>query len=146
MNNKDLVKNIFSIANSLVHEKGYVCSVDVLMKLGYLSITDYREWRFGKIDYLERACRINLNALSLMNKAIREFSRRRHLSEAWTEYNQHGCKTKRRLRFSKSGNPRIEKLYATHYLDAARLKEMKHQNSIATSTPDKTSTAESLRD
>lgn len=123
-----------------------MCSVDALMKLVYPSITDYREWRFGKIDYLERACRINLNALSLMNKAIREFAHRRYRSEAWIEYNQHGCETKRRLRFCKSGNPGIEKLYATHYLDAARLGEMKHQNSIATSTPDKTSNAESLRD
>jgi len=37
MNNKELEKKVKQIANSLIYEKGFVCSVDVLIKLNYLS-------------------------------------------------------------------------------------------------------------
>ena len=42
------------------HYRGYAAPVDVLMDIGVLSKQDYENWRFGKVPYLERVCKINL--------------------------------------------------------------------------------------
>ena len=54
-------EKIRPIVEALIEEKGYVCSVDVLIKLDYLSKTDYEAWRFGKVPYLEKVCKVNLS-------------------------------------------------------------------------------------
>jgi len=46
----------------------------------------------------------------------KEISREWRLKESWTAYNKYGKGKKARLRFSKSGNEKIEKTYATHYV------------------------------
>ena len=49
MNRKDLNKRIKRHVHELLYEKNYVCFVDLLMKLDYLSKVDYEKWRFGKV-------------------------------------------------------------------------------------------------
>ena len=125
MNNKELEKKTTAIINSLIYEKGYICSVDVLLRLEYLSQKDYEDWRFGRVPYLEKVCKVNLKKLSLTNKIIRKFAEQRQLKKSWTAHNQSGTKDKRRLIFSKSGDPGIETFYATHYIDNKRIDELK---------------------
>ena len=72
MNNKTLEEKVKQLVHSLVYEKGFVCSVDLLLRLGYLSQSDYESWRFGKIAYLEKACIVNLSKLSTINKVLRK--------------------------------------------------------------------------
>jgi hypothetical protein len=125
MNNKELEKKTTAIINSLIYEKGYICSVDVLLRLEYLTQKDYEDWWFGQVPYLEKVCKVNLKKLSLTNKIIRKFAEQRQLKNSWTGYNQWGTKNKRILVFSKSGDPNIEKLYATHFIDNKRISELK---------------------
>lgn len=125
MNNIDLRKKIKSLVHSLQYEKGMVCSIDILIGLNYLSKQDYENWRFGKVDYLERVCKANLSKLTLINKTIRKIANDLKLDKSWTGYNQYGKGVKRRLRFSKSGNKVIEDAYATHYINKKRLTELK---------------------
>lgn len=125
MNNKELEKKTTAIINSLIYEKGYICSVDVLLRLEYLTQKDYEDWRFGRMPYLEKVCKVNLKKLSLTNRIIRKFAEQRQLKNSWTGYNQWGTKNKRILVFSKSGDPNIEKLYATHFIDNKRINELK---------------------
>jgi len=125
MNNKELEKKTTAIINSLIYEKGYICSVDVLLRLEYLSQKDYEDWRFGRVPYLEKVCKVNLKKLSLTNKIIRKFAEQRQLKKSWTAYNQSGTKDKKRLIFSKSGDPGIETFYATHCIDNKRIDELK---------------------
>ena len=101
-----------------------MCTIDILMQLQYLNHRDYEDWRFGRIDYLERVCNINLSKLSLIQKFIRKFSMELELKSSWTGYNQYGKGVKRRLRFSKSGKAAIEEKYATHYVDKIRMLEL----------------------
>jgi hypothetical protein len=124
MNNKELEKKTTAIINSLIYEKGYICSVAVLLRLEYLTQKDYEDWRFGRVPYLEKVCKVNLKKLSLTNKIIRKFAEQRQLKNSWTGYNQWGTKNKRILVFSKSGDPNIEKLYATHFIDNKRINEL----------------------
>ena len=64
MNNKELEKKTTAIINSLIYEKGYICSVDVLLRLEYLTQKDYEDWRFGRVPYLEKVCKVNLKKLA----------------------------------------------------------------------------------
>ncbi len=124
MNNAEIEKRTKSVLHSLIYEKGYVCAVDVFLKLGYLTQKDYENWRHGRVPYLERVCKVNLKKLSLTNRLIRKFAAELKLKGSLTVYNQWGTKGKRRLVFSKSGTPAIEKLYATHFVDNQRIDEI----------------------
>jgi hypothetical protein len=106
-----------------------VCAVDILIQLNYLTKKDYEDWRFGRIEYLEKVCNINLSKLTLINKLIRKYSTELGLKGSWTGYNKYGKGVKRRLRFSKSGDKNIEDRYATHYIDKERINELKEKKS-----------------
>jgi hypothetical protein len=128
MNNADLEKEVKRLVHLNRYEKGYVCPVDILMQLDYLSKNDYENWRFGRADYLEKVCKINLRKLTLINKLIRKHSKDLGLKESWTAYNKFGKGVKKRLRFSKSGKQTIENAYSTHYIDKDRITELKENN------------------
>ena len=117
MNNNDIDKEVKRLVHQNRYEKGFVCAVDVLMQLDYLTKKDYEDWRFGRVDYLEKVCSVNLSKLTLINRLIRKYSVQLDLKSSWTAYNQFGKGIKRRLRFSKSGNKTIEDRYSTHYID-----------------------------
>lgn len=97
-------------------QKGHVAPVDVLLDIGVLSQKGYESWRFGRVDYLERVCTVNLHKLSEIMKTMRQFARKNGWKPSWTFYRQWACKTTRKLRFSKSGDEAIEKSYATHFV------------------------------
>ena len=121
MNNSDLRKKIEIIGKEIIEEKGYLSSIDMLLKLKYFSKNDYENWRFGKVEYLEKVCGVNLKKLSTINKIIEEISLQWNLKKSWTAYNKYGKGGEIRLRFSKSGNERIEEGYSIHYLNIEKL-------------------------
>ena len=125
MNSIELENEVKNLVYTLRYKKGLVCTVDILIKLNYLSKKDYENWRFGKVDYLEKVCNVNLSKLTLINKTIRKIATDLKLDKSWTGYNQYGKGVKHRLKFSKSGNINIEEEYATHYIDKNRIKELK---------------------
>ena len=127
MNNKELEKKVKQFVSELSYLKGYVCSVDVLLKLGYITLSDYQSWRLGKIEYLEKVCEANLHKLSTVNKLIRKFAAEWNLEASWTGYNKFGKGPKKRLIFSKTKDSKIEYAYATHYLNKNRMIELKQQ-------------------
>jgi len=116
VNNKELTKKVSVYAKELIEEQGYISSIDILLKLGYLSKEDLKRWRFGEVEYLEKVCQVNLRKLSTVNKTIRQLSVKWNLKNSWTGYNSHGKSPKRKLQFSKSNNKNIEEAYATHFL------------------------------
>jgi hypothetical protein len=125
MKAEELEKKVKQLVHSLAYEKGFVSSIDILIRLNYLSILDYESWRFGKVEYLEKVCKANLGKLSLINKAIRKNAKELKLESSWTSYHKFGKGENRKLIFSKSRDPKIEDVYATHYLDKKRILELK---------------------
>jgi hypothetical protein len=121
MNNKDLIEKVHSTMNSLINGQGYAAPVDVLMALGVLSKADYENWRFGRVDYLERVCMINLKKLSTINREIRAYAKQNNLKASWSDYLKWGKGVKIRLRFSKSGHEGIERSYATSYVRQVKI-------------------------
>jgi len=137
----ELRVKVHSAMYFLIKDKGAASPVEVLISVGALSKADYERWRNGQIDYLERACKFNLRLLSLVNREIRVYARKHDLKPSWTAYNRWGKGSRTRLRFSKSGDENIEKLYATHYVsrvkvEEAKAKRDKKKESVLTATQD----------
>ena len=133
MNNKDLEKKVKQFVSELSYLKGYVSSVDVLLKLEYITQSDYKNWRLGKIEYLEKVCDANLHKLSTVNKFIRKFAAEWDLEASWTGYNKYGKGPKKRLIFSKTRDTKIEYAYATHYLNKKRIIELNQARQLKNS-------------
>ena len=133
MNNEDLKKKAYSAVSSQWWKRGYVTSVDVLLDMGILTRKNYNDWKNGRIPYLEKACSGSLNKLALISKVIRSFACEKKLKPSFTYYKQNG-KGGKQLRFSKSGDPGIERHYATHYVDSKRIAELKKQKEQEKST------------
>lgn len=114
-NDKALQTKVYSAMCATIKQKGYAAPVDVLMAIGELSKADYENWRNDRVDYLERVCKVNLRKLSFINHEIRVYANKHNLKPSWTDYRKWGKGDNRRLRFSKSGDEQIERLYATHY-------------------------------
>lgn len=117
MNQEQLKVKVISAANDLVNEKGYVAPVDIFMKIDILSKTDYEDWRTGRIPYLEKVCKVNLNKMSLIMKELKSYALKNNFKLSFTVYKKWGKGTKIDLRFSKSGNENIENAYSTHFIN-----------------------------
>ena len=130
MNEKDLISKVHDSMYRQCRDRGYAAAVDVLMDTGILLKQKYEDWRFGKIPFLEAVCNANLNKLSLVLRTMRTYAKKQGLKASFTYYKRWGVKKRGHkvtipLRFSKSGNPEVEKQYATHYVDQARAEELK---------------------
>ena len=133
MNDKELIGKVHSAVYHQCKNRGFAAPVDVLMDVGYLSKQDYENWRYGRVDYLERVCKVNLSKLSLIMREMRSYASKAGLKPSFCYYKRWGTKKKNGqgrkpvipLRFSKSGNPEIERRYATHYVDIKRTDQLK---------------------
>ena len=111
---KNMSEKVHSSINRQCHEKGFAAPVDVLIEIGVLDRKKYEDWRRGRVPYLEAVCVSNLHKLSEIMKTVKTYAKENDLKMSVADYRQWGNKS-RKLRFSKSGNPNIEKAYATHY-------------------------------
>lgn len=127
MNRTQLKNKISNISNQLIRDKGFICSIDILCELDYLNEAQIKDWRFGKIQYLEKVCGKNLGTLTFINKTIKEISKDRKLKPSWTAYNKFIKGIRTRLIFSKTRDEDIENAYATHFIDTGRIKELKKE-------------------
>ena len=135
MNNADLIKKVNASMYQQCQRRGYAAPVDVLMDIGILPKQKYEDWRFGTVDYLERVCTANLNKLSSVLHQMRVYAKRADLKPSFCYYKRWGVKKKGGqgkkpvipLRFNKSGNPEIEKWYATHFVDTKQIAALKEQ-------------------
>ncbi len=130
MKDSELEQRIKGIVGELLDQKGFISSVDILMKLNYLSQTDYMNWRNGKVGYLEKVCKINLSKLTTINRTIRQTAVKMNLKPSLTVYNKFGKGPKTSLQFSKSGDKQIEKAYSTHNINEYKIKRLNEKNII----------------
>ena len=75
---------------------------------------------------------------------IRKYAKKSDLKPSFCYYKQWGTKKKNGqvrkpvipLRFSKSGNPDIERAYATHFVDAQRIEQITKESQGEVNAPD----------
>lgn len=112
-------------AATALARQGYVSPLDVIVGLGWLPVTTVARWRQGRVPYLEAGVQANLARISEAMKMFRAWAQANHLYPSETAY---VTKTPSRapLRFSKSGDATIERLYRTHWVSRS-LSESKQQ-------------------
>jgi hypothetical protein len=118
MNEKETMSAVHNSMYQQILKNGYATTVQVLMDLQIVSKEDFEKWKFGRVDYLERVCKVNLSRLKFILRTMQEYAKKQGLKESFTYYKRWGCKGKDtvKLRFSKSGNETVEKNYATHFV------------------------------
>ncbi|MEG2543615.1 MAG: hypothetical protein RR986_02830 [Longicatena sp.] len=117
MNLEEIKKKTKVVIETQLWEKGYATTEDTLVAMGWLSKEKLGEWKQGKIPYLERVCNTNLNKITQCMKTYHNYAKEKQYKMSRTSYI--AMKTKKPLRFSKSGNPNIESRYAQRILAGA---------------------------
>jgi hypothetical protein len=88
---------------------------DIFIEMGNLTKKNYESWCKGQVPYLERVFE---GSLSKANRILRIIGFHVHdlnMVSRQAVYHQWGKEKNRILRFSKSGDPTVEKAYSWHY-------------------------------
>ncbi len=112
-----------AVSEMMMRSGGVVSPVEVLLRMQRISKERYEDWRFGRIPYLERAFVGSLGKASRILRIVDLHAHSLGLQPSRSEYRQWGNKGRNRriaLRFSRSGEPRLEAAYSTHYLTKAQ--------------------------
>jgi hypothetical protein len=125
-NKRKLENRATTAAEAALAHHHYVSAIDVLTGMGLLSPAHVQDWRKGRLDFLERVIHTNLKKISLCMAAFHRWAQGKGLKPSETGYVRRDRGATVNLRFSKSGNPSIEKSYRTHYVSRV-LSERKKQ-------------------
>lgn len=113
--NSRLKERVVRAAESALFNHNYVSAIDVLTGLGWLHAGRCDEWRQGRLPYLEAGVTANLVKISTAMRMFRTWARERDLKPSETGYVAR-TRDRRTLRFSKSGDPAVERAYRTHWV------------------------------
>jgi hypothetical protein len=114
-NRKRLSDRVTRAAEAALAARKYVSPIDVLVGIGWLDPGAVKRWQQGQTDYLESVVQTNLPRISEAMKLLRSWAAAKGLTPSETQYVAR-TPSRMTLRFSKSGNPTIEKLYRTHWI------------------------------
>jgi hypothetical protein len=116
-NRKKLSDRVIRAAEAALAARKYVRPIDVLVEIGWLDPGAVKHWQQGQVDYLERVVQTNLPRISEAMRLFRSWATAKGLIPSETNYVAR-TPSRQTLRFSKSGNPTIEKLYRTHWISS----------------------------
>jgi hypothetical protein len=124
-NRNKLEERVTRAAESALAAQGHVSSIDVLVGIGWLDASHLEQWRRGQVDCLEHGIQTRPSRISEAMQLFQSWAARRGLSASPTSY---VARTPQRqtLRFSRSGDPKVEALYRTHWV-SQELSEKKRQ-------------------
>ena len=125
-NRRKLADRVAKAAEAPLAAQGYVSAIDVLVGIDWLRPDAVKRWRQGQVDYLERVVTANLSRISEAMKLFRTWATQRGLLPRETHYVTH-TRHRQTLRFSRSGNFTIERLYRTHWVSAALVKRQRER-------------------
>jgi hypothetical protein len=133
-NRSKLEARVIKAAEAALAARSYVSPVDVLLGIGWLNAAAVERWRRGQIDYLERVVQANLSRISEAMKLFRSWATAKRLIASETAYVRR-APSRPMLRFSKSGDPRIEQLYRTHWVSSELSQKKRERLAKKTSRP-----------
>lgn len=119
----DIDPRVIRAGEAALQKRKFVTAIDVLVGIGWLEPRRVDQWRQGRVDYLERVTTANLGKISTAMRCFRRWAQARGLRPSETAYVTR-TRDRRPLRFSKSGDPEIERAYRTHWV-APELSERK---------------------
>jgi len=111
-----LYPKIVRVMAAILQSGKVVAPVDVLVGMDLLAPEHLKDWRFGRVPYLEKVINCNLTRLSRLLRILRFHAHDLKLVPSVTVYKRWGKGPKQRLRFTKTGDPKIEESYARHFV------------------------------
>jgi len=114
---KEYPRIVAAVAQVLAQQR-FVAPIDIFLCMGLLDADDLMKWKCGGTPYLERVIRCNLSQASAILRILRFHAHDLNLGPSITKY----MHRKNSLRFSKTGEGRIEEAYARHYVVIGRKK------------------------
>lgn len=111
-----LYARIVRATQQILANGNVVTAVDVLVRMNLLVPERLEDWRCGRVPYLEKVINCNLTQLSRLLRILRFHANDLNLVPSITVYKRWGKGPKQRLRFSKTGDSRLEKAYARHFV------------------------------
>jgi hypothetical protein len=124
-NRRTLAERVNRAAESALSAKQHVSAVDVLTGIGWLDPGAEKRWRRGQIEYLEDVVQVDLPRISEAMTLFRSWASGKGLLARETPYVAR-MPERETLRFSRSGDPAVERLYRTHWASPA-LSERKRE-------------------
>jgi hypothetical protein len=110
-----LRRDIAAVGSAAVAKNGYVTAIDVLLGTGWVRPDKVEDWRRGRVPCLEQAIVASLPKIGAAMRVLRRWAEDAGLRPSETVYVS-WTRDRRKLRFSKSGDPNIERAYRTHWL------------------------------
>jgi hypothetical protein len=105
----DYPKIVAAVSRLLARQR-FVAPVELFVEMNLLAATDLERWKRGQLPVLERVLRCNLTRAGRILRLLRFHAHDLKLKPSITVYQHRG----HRLRFSHSGEPKIEQAYSTH--------------------------------
>lgn len=106
------------VADRALSTRQVVTPLDVLVGIGWLPAAQVEAWRRGRVPYLERVADVNLARLSTGLRLLGDWAQRHHLTPSETVYVA-WTRDRHRLRFTKTGDAHLERVWRTHWISAA---------------------------
>jgi hypothetical protein len=124
-NRKKLDDRVTRAAEAALAAQKFVSPIDVLLGIGWLDPSGLKRWRQGQVGSLEEVVCSNLPRISEAMRLFRSWAGARGLVPSEAVYVARTA-SRKTLRFSRSGDPAIEKLYRTHWV-SGELSEKKRE-------------------
>jgi hypothetical protein len=113
--------NIVRTVDTILTENTVVTPIDLFLRMGLLSQASVQKWRAGQIPYLEKAILCNLSSASRILRVFRMHAHDLNLQPSQALYTQQS--SKRTLRFTKTGDRKIEEAYCRHFIHVVSKKK-----------------------
>jgi hypothetical protein len=124
-NRPPLADRVVRAAEAALVAQDHVSPIEVLLGIGWLDPNSARRWQQGQIDCVEETLQANPARIAEAMDLLRSWAVAKGLLASETDYI---ARTPQRqtLRFSRSGDPAVERLYRTHWVSPA-LSERKRE-------------------
>jgi hypothetical protein len=111
-----LYPRIERLVAAILQRDKVVAPIDVLIGMGLLTQAHIEDWRRGRVPYLEKVIDCNLTRLSRVLRILRFHAHDLNLVPSVTAYMRWSKGPKQRLRFTKTGDTRLEEAYSRHFV------------------------------
>jgi len=108
---KEYPKIVAAVSRILARQR-FVSPVEVFVEMELLPPADLARWKQGQVPCLERVIRCNLTRAGRILRLLCFHTHDLNLKPSITVYQHRG----QRLRFSRSGEPKIEEAWSRHFV------------------------------
>ena len=114
-NDKYYPKVVKAMNDALINSS-FVSSIDVMQRMDVLKKEHVIDWRNGRITYLEKVIHCNLSKANRILRLMQFHAHDLNMKPSITVYKRKAGSKEIVLRFSKSGELKIEDSYSRHFI------------------------------